>query len=155
MKKISANIISLILAVLVFILDQASKAAALRYLSHGPAALLRGFLQLNLVINKGAAFGILSLFTKMIIVINAIVLAVLIFIIFSRAIGSPLLRIAIGLFVGGTAGNLLDRLRFGGVIDFIDFGWFPVFNIADTALSFGVALIILYVIKNKSFAADG
>ena len=55
---------------------------------------------------------------------------------------SPLLRLAIGLQLGGAFGNLIDRLRTGAVVDFIDVGWWPIFNIADSSIVVGMTVLI-------------
>jgi signal peptidase II len=57
------------------------------------------------------------------------------------------LRIALGLQVGGAIGNLIDRVRFAHVVDFLDFRVFPVFNFADTAITVGVGLLILEILR--------
>jgi signal peptidase II len=55
----------------------------------------------------------------------------------------PTFRFALGLVLGGALGNLVDRVRLGHVVDFIDLGWWPVFNLADSAVVLGVALLVM------------
>jgi signal peptidase II len=57
-----------------------------------------------------------------------------------------LVKIALGLLLGGAVGNLIDRIRFGQVVDFIDVGAWPVFNLADSAIVVGVIIIIVYIL---------
>jgi signal peptidase II len=59
---------------------------------------------------------------------------------------SPWVQAAIGLIVGGAVGNIVDRLRMGSVVDFISIGWWPVFNLADSAIAVGVTLLAAYLI---------
>jgi signal peptidase II len=62
-----------------------------------------------------------------------------------------MLKIAFSLILGGAAGNLVDRIRFGYVIDFLDFRVWPVFNLADTAITIGAGLLIVYLFKMRNF----
>ena len=64
----------------------------------------------------------------------------------SHFLPGHILRLAIGLQLGGAFGNLLDRIRLGSVIDFIDIGWWPIFNIADSSIVTGIGLLIMVVL---------
>ena len=92
--------------------------------------------------NRGAAFGIMPsggmVFVAVALVVLAAVLALRAHI---RDAGSAM-TVAVGLVAGGTLGNLVDRLRFGYVVDFIDLRWWPVFNVADSAICIGVGLLM-------------
>ena len=138
-------------AVAVLLLDQATKLIALAKLAlHEPVA-LAPFLNLTLVYNKGAAFGFLSsasgwqnlFFIGVALVAGAVILYLL------RRLGDNdrLLAVALMLVLGGAIGNLLDRLLYGHVVDFIDVyyrGWhWPAFNVADSAITIGAILIAL------------
>ncbi|MFN3307885.1 MAG: signal peptidase II, partial [Anaerolineales bacterium] len=91
----------------------------------------------------GAAFGILQGFGGIFMVL-AIVVALMIFVYFPQVPRRDWsLRLALGLQLGGALGNLIDRLRQGYVTDFISVGTFPVFNIADSSISIGVAVLAL------------
>ena len=68
--------------------------------------------------------------------------------------GGPLLRYGLSLVVGGALGNLTDRLRYGEVVDFLDFRIWPVFNLADVAIVIGAGLLILELITTKSSEPD-
>lgn len=113
---------------------------------------LNGFINFVYVQNKGAGWGILSGRPILLIVLSVIILAVLIWFYISKMKQvnklNSLLSISVGLIVGGCIGNLYDRIFFGYVRDFINFQFmsFPVFNIADISLSFGVCCIVLYFI---------
>jgi signal peptidase II len=133
----------LLLLLAVAALDQFTKFAVSLFL-YGPVTLVPGFLYLQLVRNGGAAWGIL--FGQRILLCAIAVAALSAGAIFHRRLGleRPINCIATGLIGGGTLGNLIDRLRLGQVVDFIDvhlpFYRWPTFNIADGALCLGVAL---------------
>ncbi len=131
---------------IVLIADQATKALALATLDDGNTVELVGSLRFRLVFNRGAAFGLGSRFAPLIALLGVVVVAVL-----ARAGGTlrrPWARISLGLVLGGAVGNLADRLLrsdggalSGAVVDFIDLQWWPVFNLADTAITVGAVLL--------------
>lgn len=136
--------ILLAIALAVLLLDQAAKWLVDRDLKgRPPVAVLGGLFQLDYTRNTGAAFSIFRsggwLFA---VVAVAVVLGILLYYPRFRTRGM-LLTLALGLVLGGAVGNLMDRVRLGYVIDFVDFGWFPVFNLADAAIVCGVGLLIL------------
>ncbi|MFZ3173052.1 MAG: signal peptidase II [Carboxydocellales bacterium] len=117
--------------------------------------LIREVFHLTYILNPGAAFGMLAYKTVFFIVMAIVVIGGVI-IYNHRLSGEQLvLRIALGLQVGGAIGNLIDRVRFAHVVDFLDFRVFPVFNFADTAITVGVGLLILEILRqNKLNQAD-
>lgn len=131
-------------AAVVVALDQAAKSWALAALVDGPIDVV-WTLRLNLSFNSGAAFGIGRGLAPVLIAAGVVVLVVLIGA--GRAAStSAVSAVALGLVVGGAVGNLADRLfrgHGGAVVDFIDFQWWPVFNVADMAITGGAALLIL------------
>jgi len=135
------------------ILDQVSKYWMCRLLREPPFSFnIFRYFSLTLVQNKGICFGMLNTADIRIHVIGAsIIIAVIIFIYFCRfAVNSRLMSVALGLTEGGIAGNLIDRVRIGSVIDFINLHVWPVFNLADMCIVSGIGLIFLKQIKNKS-----
>ncbi len=136
-------------SVLVIVLDQISKFAITHGMSFGQSIELTSFFDLVLVYNPGAAFSFLAhhdgwqrwLFTGLAIAVSAW-LAVLT----RRHSTERLLPLAFSLIIGGALGNVIDRILFGAVIDFLYFHWgrhgFPAFNVADSAISLGVALML-------------
>jgi len=145
--------VTLGVAALVVLLDQLAKHWAVNSLSHGEPRHVIWTLQWNLSYNHGMAFstgtGVGPLIGLLAIgVVVAIVVA-------TRHNPSRLVAVAAGLVLGGAVGNLLDRLfrgdgwLHGAVVDFIDFQWFPIFNIADIGVNVGAALFILW-----SFTGD-
>lgn len=146
----------LFIALLIVVLDQASKYAAVKYLKgEKPYIIIKNFFQLDYVENYGAAFGILQNKKIFFIIITTIVI-ISIFIIlvkYSSKFNKPM-NVALAMLLGGTIGNFIDRIRLSYVVDFISvkFGEgydFPVFNVADMFIVMGTFLIMLMVSFNK------
>ena len=136
------------IAVGVVIVDQLTKHWAVTSLGPDREIDLFWTLRLNLAFNNGMAFGQGQGFGPVIGVIATIVIVYLLVSLRSEA--STMSTIGMGLLIGGAAGNLIDRLfrgddgfLRGAVVDFIDFQWFPIFNVADMAVNVGAALLIL------------
>jgi signal peptidase II len=145
---------SLLVAVVIIVLDQLSKAWALRDLADGHIIHVIWTLQFNLTYNRGMAF---SRGTGLGPIIGVMALVVVLMLLLSlRRADNSLTRLATGLIIGGAIGNILDRLfrgsgwMRGAVIDFIDFQWWPVFNIADMAIMIGAATMIVAMLKYNS-----
>ncbi len=137
------------------LLDQLSKFLALHYLSsEASVSVIPDVLDLTLVRNRGVAFGLFSGYAPALFTVITISL-VFLFVITNRshAKASPgtsnVDRWALSLILGGAVGNWIDRLRFAAVIDFIDFRVWPVFNIADAAITIGVSLYFIRVLMSK------
>lgn len=137
-------------SVLVLVLDQASKWLAVRSLDYGDPLPLVPMLALTLVHNYGAAFSFLgdaSGWQRWFFVLLAVVVCTVL-LLWLRRLHPDDTRIALSLtlVIGGAAGNVIDRLLYGYVIDFIDVyygSWhWPVFNVADSAISAGAALLL-------------
>lgn len=152
MKNLSRSqfdmFLSLCIPVLVVICDQITKQFFTGLLYHGESwPLISGVLHMTLVHNTGIAFGLFKDKGMVFIIIPIIAIILLIFnIYYYRQNNEALSRsyiVAFSLILGGAIGNLIDRIAFGYVIDFIDFRIWPVFNIADSAITIG-ALIITY-----------
>lgn len=92
--------------------------------------------------NTGAAFGIFPEQGGVFILIAVVVVVAIMLYYRHLPEGDWLIRISLGLQMGGAVGNLIDRLRFGHVVDFIDVGFWPIFNIADASITIGVVLIV-------------
>lgn len=152
-----------IISSLVVTADQVTKYLIMAWLPlNSGLTIVPGFFELVHVRNAGAAFGILAdsgwnFRGAFFIVVSCVVLAVILGMMISSPALEPLLSTAYALFFGGAVGNLVDRLRFGVVIDFIDLYWrgyhWPAFNVADTALCVGVALFFLHFLFSRG-AAD-
>ncbi|MGI6143239.1 MAG: signal peptidase II [bacterium] len=108
--------------------------------------LIPGVFHLTYVQNTGAAFGFLRGKTLFFIAVAVLVLGFIIFLIPRLPRGNLLLRVVFGLLLGGALGNLIDRIRFGYVVDFLDFRIWPVFNIADMAIVVGVCFLVWVIL---------
>ncbi len=132
-------------AALVLLIDQISKALVLAHLGPGDPVreivLIPGVLRLFYVENTGAAFGLFQGKNPLLAVL-ALVVVVILAVWFRALVASWLGAVALGLQLGGALGNLIDRFRHGFVVDFIDFSFWPTFNIADSAITVGVLLLI-------------
>ena len=138
------------LALGVVLADQATKALVLARFALGERLEITGFFNLVLVYNKGAAFSFLSDaggWQTPALAVFALVAVAIVGTFIVRSPGRHMLRSGLALILGGAIGNLIDRLRFGSVVDFLDFhaaGWhWPAFNVADSAITVGAALVIL------------
>lgn len=137
-------------AALVMVLDQLSKWWALEALDGGRRIPVAWTLELGLSFNTGAAFGIGRGITPILVAAGVVLLIVLIGM--SRTIVGVPGTVALGMVLGGSIGNLTDRLvrdHGGAVIDFIDFGWWPVFNVADIGISVGAVLLVVFSIERR------
>ena len=127
----------------VLALDQATKAIIRATLSPGEAwPDADWLLHIVHVTNSGAAFGILQGQTVFLIVTSFLGVAAIVLYYASPPLEHGLLRAALGLQLGGAAGNLIDRIRVGEVTDFVNFEFFPAFNVADASITVGVVAII-------------
>jgi signal peptidase II len=125
--------------------DQAVKALVRSTIDRGDAVDVILGIKLVNVRNSGIAFGAFS-GGGVILVIFAVAALTALLVFFARHRDRPLVWLPTGLLIGGAAGNLIDRIRESGVTDFIDFPWWPAFNVADIAITFGV-LTLLYVLE--------
>lgn len=148
----------------ILVLDQVAKAlvsAALRL--HESRPIIPGFLSLTLVHNTGAAFGILAgesspLRTVFFLVVSVVAMGVVLWLLWRLRPEQKVEAVALSLIFGGAVGNVIDRIRFGKVIDFIDvfyrsYHW-PAFNVADAAISVGVFFLFWCLIVRKEPPAD-
>ena len=140
------------IALLVVVADQLSKIGIRSNLALGESLPETGLFRLTHVYNTGAAFGLFQgqTFPLTIVAIFGIVVILLFTLLFYHRfplLGSRLGKPALGLILGGTIGNLIDRLRFGGVTDFIDVGIWPAFNIADSAVVVGTIILAYTLLR--------
>ena len=151
-------IISLLIMAVVVAVDQLTKRAVLGAIGIGgtPVAVIDRFFYITCHRNSGAAWGLLKNGRVFFLILTPVLVAAMIFFMFRCADALP--RIAVSFIIGGAVGNYIDRAAVGSVVDFLDFyifGYnFPTFNAADSAIVFGAALMIAYLMfteKGKAF----
>ena len=141
-KQKSFLILFIIITVVIIILDQLSKYLVLVY---QPQWYL-GILSIHYLTNTGAGFGILQGKTIWLSIVSLMV-AITVILYYNRIPKEKWAQIFSALFLGGVAGNLLDRFFRGEVIDFIDFSYWPAFNVADASITLAVIGLIGYYWK--------
>ena len=108
---------------------------------------VQGVFHLTLVNNTGAAFGMFRGYPYLFVVMAVVFAGVAVYFLKKKSSSlNTLEKVAISLLLGGTLGNLTDRLRFGFVVDFLDFRIWPVFNVADSAITIGAAVLAFSII---------
>lgn len=139
--------------ILGMLLDYVTKIWAIGTLKGQPdITVIEGFFDFSYLENRGAAFGIFQGRVYLLAFVTIIIMAVL-FVMFQKTKKkTKLLTISTALIMTGAIGNLIDRLRYGFVVDFISWHWkntyyFPTFNVADICITVGTGLLILYIIK--------
>ena len=147
------------IALVIFAADQLTKIWALARLQVRPLIIVPDFLDFTLVFNTGVAFGLLARLPsswRWLVTVFSLAALVLLCSVAVRIVpeGSRVGRLALGLVFGGAAGNLLDRWRFGAVVDFVHVFWrdwhWPNFNVADSAITIGVVLLAAEVAFGRS-----
>ena len=106
-----------------------------------------GVFDIRHVHNRGAAFGMLANNGSLFVVVAVVVLVAMLGALPRLQRAGAWVVVACALIAGGTVGNLIDRLRFGYVVDFIDFRWWPVFNVADSCICVGVGMLVWKILS--------
>ncbi|MDI9475821.1 MAG: signal peptidase II [Natronincolaceae bacterium] len=137
-----------VLIIVILILDQLSKILALRYLAPvGSIPIIKNVFHLTYVENRGAAFGILQNQKLFFVIFALLVLGFIWFYAYNNRLNKVMVY-GLGLVVGGVVGNLIDRVRLGFVVDYLHIMNFPVFNIADSAVTIGIVLIGIFILRH-------
>jgi signal peptidase II len=142
-----------IVATLIAVIDQITKAIVRSVMPIGESLpLIPGVLYLTHIANSGAAFGILQNNRVIFFIAAAVVISLIFY--FQRSLGKDnrAMNFCLGLVMGGAIGNLIDRVIIGAVTDFIDFRFWPVFNVADSAIVVGaifLGMIVLGLAKEE------
>ena len=152
----------LALAGVVVALDQATKAWVLALFQPGESLVVTPFFNFVLLFNTGASFSFLADaggWQRWFFVVLAVVISVWLLMLLRRHAGEPLMASSLALILGGAVGNVIDRVRIGAVTDFLHFHWneyyFPAFNVADSCITIGVALMIWYELFGKGASHGG
>lgn len=142
------NILIFSVAVLVVILDQLTKfLIKLSLQLNESVPIIKNIFHLTYVTNTGSAFGLFKGINPFFILFSIIIIVAIFYCLRKVVESEKLLQFAVGLLLGGTIGNLADRLFYGAVTDFIDFRIWPVFNVADSAVTISVMLLIILLWK--------
>lgn len=144
------------LAFMVLALDAGTKNLVLENVLHLPVHVVDGFFSIILAWNTGVAFSFLSDISGAYVQWGLVAFALVVASIFVWMLGQStrwMHQVGIGLIIGGAVGNVLDRLQHGAVVDFLLFYWdtwyFPAFNVADSAISLGVALLLVDHVRQQ------
>lgn len=148
-------------AAVVVVVDQITKLAIVGRLAIGESEpVLQGLIAFRHIRNTGAVFGVMRGAGRYFTVFSIVAAAVLIIVLFVARKTSTFVKVSLGLILGGAVGNLIDRLRFGNVVDFVDVGispgirW-PCFNVADLAITLGVAFLVVKTLKKPETDTSG
>ena len=143
-----------VVALITIVLDQITKRIVLTSLGPGgawaPVLGLERWFSFTLVTNSGAAFGLFPGLGSVFMIVAVVVVVVIAVYYWHMPKGQWLVSVSLGLQLGGAIGNLLDRMRYGYVIDFIDFKLWPVFNLADMSIVIGVGLLALALLHDPA-----
>lgn len=141
------------IAAAIFAADQFTKDIIRANLLPGQSVPEDGWFRITHVTNTGAAFGLFTNQSMFLLVTTLIGLSAIVAYYVFPPVNTPSLTISLGLQLGGALGNLVDRLRLGHVTDFLDFRVWPVFNVADSAIVVGVAVLGMFLLWGDSFLA--
>ena len=132
----------------VLLTDQLTKFTVVNALSYGQSIpVISGIFHITLVRNSGIAFGLFRNYPWLLLALITASLGILFLLAGKVQRQDSLVRYAFALILGGAIGNWVDRMRFGVVIDFLDFRFWPVFNIADSAITVGVGMYFISLLK--------
>lgn len=159
LKQRPAFPIILGLAATVFGLDQMTKFLVLKYVPYGQSweyfPWLARLFQITYIKNTGAAFGMFpEMGTGLMVIAIVVVIGIILFYHY-LPVNNIWVRLSLGLQLGGAMGNLLDRIIHGFVVDFIDVGFWPIFNIADASIVVGVSILAYFLWDEENTAAEG
>lgn len=136
-------------AAIIFAIDQASKFLVITNLAYGeswsPILALNRIFKFTFITNTGAAFGMLPQFGNIFTVVALVVIFAIITLHNYLPTENFWVRLSLGLQLGGAMGNVLDRLVRGYVVDFVDIGFWPIFNVADLAIVLGVMILAYHL----------
>jgi len=126
--------------------DQITKHVVTRTLGLDEAVHVAGPLSIHHVQNSGIAFGLFSSATGAVIVLTTFAVGWMLLFFARSGSRHPVLPVALGLVIGGSVSNLVDRVRLGHVTDFLDFRYWPAFNLADSFIVVGVGILLLALV---------
>ncbi len=127
--------------------DQVTKQIVVSQLEFGESVHVVGPLEIRHVTNPGIAFGLFSSWATIVTVLTAVAVVWMLFYFARSGARHPVLPVALGLLVGGSIANLIDRLRLGHVTDFLDLRFWPAFNLADSFIVVGVTILLAALVS--------
>jgi signal peptidase II len=133
--------------------DQLTKAIVTTRLDLGDQVHVAGPFSIHHVTNSGIAFGLFASATPIVILLTALAVAWMLYFFARSGSRHPVLPVALGLVIGGSVSNLVDRVRLGHVTDFLDLKYWPAFNLADSFIVAGVAALLLALVAADRNAA--
>ena len=133
--------------------DQLTKAIVSSQLALNEAVHVVGPFSIRHVQNSGIAFGLFASATSFVILLTAAAVAWMLYFFARSGSRHPILPVALGLVIGGSVSNLIDRVRLGHVTDFLDFKYWPAFNLADSFIVVGVAILLLALVSDDRKSA--
>lgn len=154
-KERKKTIVTYSTCLIVLFLDQLSKYFVRCFIQSGEGIwVIRDIFSICYIKNPGIAFGLLVNFSEIFIYVNIILVGIIIFIyqkIKKRTNHQIITSLIFGLIIGGAVGNIIDRILFKGVIDFLDIGWkeirWPAFNLADMSICIGMFLLCFFIFR--------
>ena len=138
-----------VIGLLIFLLDQLSKYLVRTNLQFGESWPSEGLIRITHATNTGSAFSLFQDQTTFLILASFVAIAFLFYFYKTQSRPKIILRLAIGLQLGGAFGNLIDRVRTGAVVDFFDVGWWPIFNVADSSVVVGMVLLVAVLLLGE------
>lgn len=148
--------ISVLIACAIVLADQVTKYIVVRFLAQGARVDVLGeILRISHIRNSGAIFGVMRNSGGYFTVFSLVAAIVLVVVLLLSRKACGLVKVGLGLVLGGAIGNLIDRLRLGAVVDFVDIGisnevrW-PSFNVADLAITLGVVFIVICSLRSST-----
>lgn len=133
----------------VIVSDQLTKFIVISKMAFGSSkSVVKGLLDISYITNSGAAFGLLRGWNPLFIIVTFIAI-VFIFLYYRHFKEDLWMKVALGFLLGGAIGNLIDRIRINQVIDFINFRWWPSFNVADISVCIGAGMLLVKIIKGE------
>jgi len=149
-KKLVKNYkIFFLITITSFFIDQISKLLIRHFFEENISYRIFKYFSITYIKNKGVCFGFLNYYIlKIPLIIGSILIFLLIFMyVFKNKTNSKVIQVSSGFIEGGILGNLIDRIRFGAVVDFLNFHIWPVFNFSDSFIVIGVSILFFYQIR--------
>jgi signal peptidase II len=145
-QRARRGLLTFLIAAVIVGLDQLTKYLVMTYMELGQSIPEEGWIRLTYTTNTGGAFSLFANQGFLLAIASILGIAILVLYLRYLPLDSKVLKLGLALDLGGAVGNLIDRVRFGEVVDFVDIGAYPVFNVADSAITVGTVLIIYYLL---------